>query len=230
MSTASERQSPRGVGRPRETVLSRDRIVAAGLTLLDEVGPEGFSMAALAARMSVRPSSFYNHVSGKEDVLDGIQELITDSIDASMFDERPWTEAVTAWARGYRAAFIAHPRAITLFATMPVKGAIRTLHMYEHVVLGFRRAGWPEERIIPAMVALESFILGSALDATAPTDVLSPGAAAEAVPDFAAAVAAHDEALQRTGGSPADAAFEEGLTALVTGLSASLQGGDGLTD
>lgn len=217
----------RRVGRPREAVLTRERIVSVALDLIDDVGAEAFSMAALAARLSVRPSSLYNHVAGKDDLLNGVQELITDTIDASMFDELPWAEAVDAWARGYRRAFVAHPRAITLFATMPVMGAVRTMHMYEHVVAGFERAGWLPDQVVPAMVALESFILGSALDATAPPGVLSPGEAADEVPHFTSAVLAHDETSRSSGSSSADLAFEMGLAALIAGLAsrAGITGG-----
>lgn len=206
----------RGAGRPRTAVLSRERIVDAALGLIDEVGSETFSVNLLAARLGVRPSSLYNHIAGKDDLLAAVQEVITDAIDSTMFETQPWAEAVGAWARSYREAFIRHPHAIALFATSPVAGAIRTMEMYERVVRGFARAGWPLQQIIPAIVALECFILGSAMDAVAPPDLFHPGDAAEHVPTLAAAFAAQE----RGGGSPAesDIAFETGLAAIVRGL------------
>jgi AcrR family transcriptional regulator len=112
----------RAVGRPRTPILSRDGIIAATLELIDEVGVETFSLGLLARRMSVTPSSFYNHAKGKEDILIGAQDLITDAIDSSMFARLPWGEAATIWARNYRAAFVVHPNAVALFATTPVMG------------------------------------------------------------------------------------------------------------
>ena len=82
--------------------------MAAALAMLDDVVVEEFSLDGLARRMSVRPSSFYNHICGKDDIFAGVQELVTDSIDAAMFDELPWREAVELWACSYRAAFVAH--------------------------------------------------------------------------------------------------------------------------
>jgi len=90
--------------------------------------------------------------------------------------------------------------------------------MYERVVIGFEKANWPPEAIIPAMVAIESFVLGSALDAVAPSTQLAAGPDAEHVPRFVAAVDARNRAALRSGRTAADLAFEIGLTALVSGL------------
>ncbi len=212
----------RRAGRPSSPVLDRERIITGALELLDEVGPDRFSLDALAQRLSVRPSSFYNHTSGKDDILAGVQELVTDAIDATMFTELPWREATSAWAHSYRNAFIAHPNAITLFAISPVMGAARTMHMYEQVVAGFERAGWPQHTIISALVAIESFLLGSALDAWAAPAQWQPGRDAAEVPRFAAAVQARDTHAEETGLRLSELSFELGLAALLDGLAAEL--------
>lgn len=209
---------PRRVGRPATPILSRETIAAAALELIDDVGADGFSLAELGRRLGVRPSSFYNHVTGKDDILAGVRELMSDSIDARMFAELPWDEALISWARGYRIAFAAHPRAIPLFATTEVAGAARTFHMYEQVVSGLKRGGWPTETVIPTMVAVESFIVGSALDMLAPPNNFDPGPLSPDVPTFTATVAARDAAAADKGCRPADLAFEVGLVALVDGL------------
>jgi hypothetical protein len=90
------------------------------------------------------------------------------------------------------------------------------MEMYELVVRGFERAGWPMDRIIAAVVALECFILGSAMDSVAPPDVFSPGDAAEHVPTLSAAVVAQDRAVPQ--GAASEAAFELGLSAMIAGL------------
>jgi hypothetical protein len=68
------------------------------------------------------------------------------------------------------------------------------------------------------MIAVESFILGSALDAIAPADMFDPAGAEEDVPAFASAYRARGGALGTT--PPATAAFETGLSALLDGLRA----------
>jgi AcrR family transcriptional regulator len=208
----------RRVGRPRTTVLTRDLIAHAALRLLDESGADGFTMARLAQALRVRPSALYNHVDGKEDVIASVRELISDRIDVSAFETEPWDAAMLAWAHSYLVAFATHPPTIALLATLPLSGALRTMRMYDTVVTAMVRAGWPEHEVLPTMIAVESFILGSALDAIAPADMFDPAGAEEDVPAFASAYRARAGALGTT--PPATAAFETGLSALLDGLRA----------
>ncbi|MGA5699722.1 TetR/AcrR family transcriptional regulator [Peterkaempfera bronchialis] len=205
-------------------MLDRGAIVRAALDLLDEAGAKGFSIALLAQRLRVRPSSLYNHVKGKDDILAGVRELVTAPIDAGAFETLPWDEALVSWARLYRAAFAAHPQTISLLATIPVSGAHRTLRMYEAVVRGLERGGWPTEAVIPVLVGVESFILGSALDLVAPPTMFDPGLDSPEVPRFTAAVRARDQAADAQRRPAADLAFEVSLLALVHGLRARLAG------
>jgi AcrR family transcriptional regulator len=206
----------RRAGRPRTTVLTRDLIAHAALRLLDESGADGFTMARLAQALRVRPSALYNHVEGKEDVIAAVRELVSDRIDVDAFADEPWDAAMLAWARSYRVAFAAHPPTIALLATLPLTGALRTMRMYDTVVAAMVRAGWPEQEVLPTIVAVESFILGSALDAIAPADMLDPAGAEAEVPAFSSAYRARARSLGDA--PPADAAFEIGLRALLDGL------------
>lgn len=206
----------RRVGRPRTAVLTRELIAEAALRLLDESGADGFTMARLAQALRVRPSALYNHVDGKEDVIAGVRELVSDRIDVSAFETHPWDAAMRVWAHSYRVAFAAHPPTVALLATLPLTGALRTMQMYDTVVAAMVRAGWPEPEVLPTIVAVESFILGSALDAIAPADMFDPSGAEDAVPAFASAYEARSASLGAV--PPADAAFETGLAALLDGL------------
>lgn len=208
----------RRAGRPSEGVLTRDLILLTALKVLNRTGPDKFTMAALAGELGVKPPALYHHVGGRGDILAGMREYVTAGIDTSVFSVLPWREAVAVWARSYRAAFAAHPYAIALLATLPVTGARRTLTMYEQTARGFREAGWPEDEVVNSIVALENFILGSALDAVAPADMFDAGDFAEEVPVFDAAVRARAWADRHA--SPADQAFEAGLAAMIDGLEA----------
>ncbi|MDN4613111.1 TetR/AcrR family transcriptional regulator C-terminal domain-containing protein [Leifsonia sp. F6_8S_P_1B] len=214
--TGGTSRSARRVGRPTTTVLTRDLIAHAALRLLDEGGQEGFTMARLAQALRVRPSALYNHVDGKDDVIAAVRELVSDRIDVSAFATEPWDAAMLHWAHSYRVAFAAHPPTIAMLATMPLTGARRTMRMYDTVVAAMVAGGWPEAEVLPAIVAVESFILGSALDAIAPGDMFDPAGEEEAVPAFAAAYAARARAIGDA--PPADGAFEAGLEAMVAGL------------
>jgi len=227
----------RRAGRPPQALLSSSRITRAALKLVGQDGYKGLTMAALAKSLNVAPSALYNHVRSKQDVLLLVEDHLMGRVDVSAFGTRPWAEAVRVWAHSYRDVFAGHLPLIPVIALLPVTNAPATITMYEAVTRGFLDAGWPPETVIDAVVALESFIYGSAYDANAPADIFDAGDMAPAAPSFSAAVARRGGGAAvrgRTGGDPADApepavqarndadaAFTLGLNALVAGLAAT---------
>jgi AcrR family transcriptional regulator len=210
-----QRAQPRA-GRPTSGVLDRDAIARTALAIVDDRGYQSLTMAAVASTLGVAPSALYNHVTSKQDLLHLVQELVMDGVDHSLFDSHPLDQALRRWATSYRDVFAEHIPLIPVIAVLPVASSPRLLAMYESVAAGFARVGWEPERIVPAIVAIESFIFGSALDASAPDDIFEPGSEAERVPNFKAAI----DAQRSTGRRSADAAFDAGLEALVAGLLA----------
>jgi AcrR family transcriptional regulator len=207
----------RRAGRPSAALLDQAGITAAALELIGKKGYDGLTMAALARQLDVAPSALYNHVASKRDVLLLVEDHLAALVDVSGFGARPWEDAVRTWAWSYRDVFAQHTPLIPVIAVLPVTDAPQTLAMYETVSAGFVAAGFPEERIVSAIVALESFIFGSAYDVTAPADIFDAGSMAEATPHFTAAV----RSLAARGDErPADVAFGLGLDALITGLGA----------
>ncbi|MGK3955243.1 TetR/AcrR family transcriptional regulator [Arthrobacter sp. R4] len=207
----------RRAGRPSAALLDQAGITAAALELIGKKGYDGLTMAALARQLDVAPSALYNHVASKRDVLLLVEDHLAALVDVSGFGARPWEDAVRTWAWSYRDVFAQHTPLIPVIAVLPVTDAPQTLAMYETVSAGFVAAGFPEERIVSAIVALESFIFGSAYDVTAPADIFDAGSMAEATPHFSAAV----RSLAARGDErPADVAFGLGLDALITGLGA----------
>ncbi|MFJ5862036.1 TetR/AcrR family transcriptional regulator [Pseudarthrobacter sp. NPDC092439] len=217
-STAGPGVGRRRAGRPSAAVLGKAGITAAALKLVKRKGYDGLTMAALARELDVAPSALYNHVAAKRDVLLLVEDHLASLVDVSRFGAAPWDEAVRHWAWSYRNVFAEHTPLIPVIAVLPVTDAPQTLAMYETVTRGFTEAGFPEERIVPSIVALESFIFGSAYDATAPEDIFDSGSMAESTPHFTSAV----RSAARSGGKPADAAFTLGLESLISGLAALL--------
>ncbi|WP_104119030.1 TetR/AcrR family transcriptional regulator [Arthrobacter sp. B1805] len=211
---------PRRAGRPPRSILSRDRITGAALELIDTEGYEGLTMSALARRLRVAPSALYNHTASKREVLGWVQDHVMTMVDFSAFHQEPWDEAVRQWAWSYREVFARHAPLVPVIAVMPVTDAAETLRMYEEVAAGFLRAGWPEDRIVPAIVALESFIYGSALDVAAPGDIFDSGSLAAQFPIFTSAVRSATDSAGAE--SAADAAFRAGLDGMIAGLHQQL--------
>lgn len=207
----------RRAGRPRKRVLSREKIVTEALVLLDESGPSNLTIGALARSLGVAPSAIYNHVGSKRDLLIDVQDQLIDQIDFNRFAELGWEDGIRAWARSSRDVFAAHPQLISLYAVMPVTDSRAVIAMYDAVVAGFLAAGWPNSDALSAVVAVESFILGSALDANAPRNVFDAGDLAGEYPSLATA-AAHSQS--NLSASRAQRAFDLGLEAVIAGLRA----------
>ncbi|QLJ02267.1 TetR/AcrR family transcriptional regulator C-terminal domain-containing protein [Streptomyces sp. NEAU-sy36] len=192
------------MGRPRTPLLDRERITTTALQLIDETGD--FSVPRIARRLGVQTGSVYHHVDGRDGIVELLRERVASAIETSALDLTPWDAAVEAWARSYRAAFAAHPRAIPLLMTSPVR-APRVLDQYERAVTRLLEAGFEPDGIMALITALENLVLGSALDLAAPETMWEP-ADHTSTPHLAAALAA-------VGDRRADRAFEVGLTAFL---------------
>ncbi|WP_172802266.1 TetR/AcrR family transcriptional regulator [Agrococcus jejuensis] len=202
--------------------MTQERIIDAAFGVLADRDADEFTMSRLAERLGVRPSALYNHVHNRQALVNLLRRSIAAEIDSSAFEDRPWDEAIEPWARSYREVFARHPQVVALLATVAMDGNETSLHLYEPIVLGFQRGGWETADIVPVIVALESFIIGSSLDVIADPENMSPGANAALAPAFSAAVRARDDADAASGVSHADRAFELGLAAMVAGLRARM--------
>ncbi|MGW3268530.1 TetR/AcrR family transcriptional regulator [Streptomyces sp. NPDC001056] len=191
------------MGRPRTPLLDRERITTTALQLVDECGD--FSVPQIARRLGAQTGSVYHHVDGRDGIVELLRERVASAIETATLDLEPWDAAVEAWARSYRAAFAAHPRAIPLLMTSPVR-APRVLDQYERAVTRLLDAGFEPAGIMALITALENLVLGSALDLAAPETMWVTDRAA--TPRLAAALAA-------VGDHRADRAFEVGLAAFM---------------
>ncbi|MFJ9818683.1 TetR/AcrR family transcriptional regulator [Streptomyces sp. NPDC101151] len=192
------------MGRPRTPLLDRERITTTALQLIDENGD--FSVPQIARRLGAQTGSVYHHVEGRDGIVELLRERVASAIEPATLDLTPWDAAVEAWARSYRAAFAAHPRAIPLLMTSPVR-APRVLEQYERAVTLLLTAGFDRAEVMPLIIALENLVLGSALDLAAP-EAMWELTDRTPTPRLA-------EALAAVGEGRADRAFEVGLTAFM---------------
>ncbi|MEW1723238.1 TetR/AcrR family transcriptional regulator C-terminal domain-containing protein [Streptomyces sp. NPDC093109] len=192
------------MGRPRTPLLDRERIATTAMQLVDEHGD--FSVPKIAKRLGAQTGSVYHHVDGRDGIVEMLRERIASAIDHRTLDVAPWDMALDAWARSYRAAFAAHPKAIPLLMTSPVR-APRVLEQYERAVTLLLDAGFALVDVMPLIIALENLVLGSALDLAAPETMW---VVTESTPTPQLA-----EALTAVGEGRADRAFEVGLKGLL---------------
>ncbi|MGW6569885.1 TetR/AcrR family transcriptional regulator [Streptomyces sp. NPDC054975] len=204
------------MGRPRKPLLDRERITTVALELVDERGE--FSVPQIAKRLGVQTASVYHHVDGRDGIVELLRERVCDAIDGDTLDLEPWDAALAAWARSYRAAFAAHPRAIPMLMTSPVR-APKVLAQYERAVTVLLGVGFANADVMTVIVALENMVLGSALDLAAPVAMWE-------LPDEATTPRLA-EALAALGPARAETAFDLALEAFVAHCRALLENADG---
>ncbi|MEU6476492.1 TetR/AcrR family transcriptional regulator C-terminal domain-containing protein [Streptomyces sp. NPDC047017] len=200
------------MGRPRTALLDRERITATALDLLDAQGE--FSVPQIARRLGVQTGSVYHHVDGRDGIVELVRERIAEAIDTAPLDAGPWDTALAGWARSYRAAFGAHPRAIPLLMANPVR-APRVLEQYERAVALLLDAGFATADVMVVITALENVVLGSALDLAAP-QAMWEIADDTATPRLA-------EALGAVHGSRTDRAFDLALEGMLVAARRMLE-------
>ena len=91
--------------------LNRRRVLQAALEFVDEHGLDTLSMHKLGTRLGVRGMSLYNHVDGKDGLLDGLVDLLWCEIDTDTSRFGDWQTAARALAGSLRALVRRHPGA-----------------------------------------------------------------------------------------------------------------------
>ncbi|MEE1788586.1 TetR/AcrR family transcriptional regulator C-terminal domain-containing protein [Streptomyces sp. SP17BM10] len=198
------------MGRPSRPLLTREGIMRAALELVDEEGAAALSTTRLAARLGVKGPSLYNYVTGRDEIVDGMCDLIVAEMAIDP-DVRPWTAALDTWARSYRAAFAAHPNAVPLLAARPTESAA-ALRGYADAFAMLRAAGWPEDRLLIVVQSIEYFLLGSAIRIEKPRR--RPVAPEETPPGLDLILNAAPDFREQ--------AFETGLAVLIRGFEQTL--------
>jgi AcrR family transcriptional regulator len=202
------------VARPRQPVLTRQRIVEVATAILDAEGLAALSTRRLAHELGVRAPSLYNHFTTKEAMLDAVADAIIVGVDLTMFGRLAWDEALVEWARAYRRALAAHPNAVPFLARGP---ALRpaALALADAVYGALVDAGWPASHATRIGAAMRYFVAGSALGSFADGFVDDPTVYAERYPHLRDAHRLREHRRQVD-----DGAFELGLAALVSGYVA----------
>src|SRR6266540_1855700 len=93
--------------------LSRQQVLRAALDYVDQHGLEALSMHKLGAELGVKAMSLYKHVADKDDILDGIVDLLWDEIPAEPA-AGDWREAIRQLAAALRDLVHRHPHAAAL--------------------------------------------------------------------------------------------------------------------
>jgi AcrR family transcriptional regulator len=162
--------------RPNRAPLSRDRVLMAAVQLADDEGLAGVSMRRLAQRLGVVPMALYKHVADKDELLDGMVDVVIDRF-AAPDPALGWKDRVRQQLLAARGAVLSHPWARRAIESRTRRTA--TVLAYMDSVAGmFISAGFSADLTHHVMHALGNRIWGfspemfdeSAGEADSPTE------------------------------------------------------------
>jgi TetR/AcrR family tetracycline transcriptional repressor len=206
--------------------LTRERVVAEGLSVIAAVGAQALSMRALAARLGVVPGALYRHVRNKEQLYDLILDAVLAEVDCQVDPGQPWTAQVATLAHRLRAVLEDRPGVAALLKIRdPLSPA--SLALAEAFLEPLLAAGLPGRDAAAAFRLIYDYTLGFAVaDPTSPAEQrLRDAATSEQLRAFLRALpASRFPALAAHGihawSADRDRRFGSGLGILLRGLEA----------
>jgi AcrR family transcriptional regulator len=136
-------------------------VLRAAVALADQSGIESLTMRRLGQELGVEAMSLYNHVANKDDILDGIVDLVLSDIDVPPTGT-DWKTAMRQRAISAHAVLLAHPWAAMLIMSRFNIGPGMTRYLDE--TLGrLREGGFSIEGALDAWHTLDSHLYGFTL-------------------------------------------------------------------
>ncbi|CAA6826673.1 MAG: probable transcriptional regulator, TetR family [uncultured Thiotrichaceae bacterium] len=159
--TNSSKKPKHGTTRKSAKPLSRARILNTALQLADANGIEKLSMRKLALALDVEAMSLYNHLSNKEELIDGMLEGVVSEFDVPIF-EGDWKSAMRSRAISAHEVLIKHPwAALLMLSRVNVGSAMMTWANASYGCL--HDAGFDYPLIDHAINAMDNHIYGFTL-------------------------------------------------------------------
>jgi len=140
--------------------ISRDRVLKAAVGLADEIGIESLSMRKLGQALGVEAMSLYHHVANKDDLLDGMIDVVFGEVVLPCGVD--WKAALRERAISVRTALSRHRWAMGLMESRTNPGPA-TLRAHDAVLGCLRTAGFSLELAAHTFSAIDSYVYGFAL-------------------------------------------------------------------
>jgi AcrR family transcriptional regulator len=151
----------RGTEIAKKVPLGKERIVQAAVALADADGFGSLSMRNLAQELQAAPMSLYRHFANKEELLDGMIDVVFGEIYSPVIG-REWKTELRKRGVSAREALRRHQWAVGLMETRMSPGPASAEH--HNATMGcLREAGFPFRDAVHAYNVLDSYAYGFAL-------------------------------------------------------------------
>jgi AcrR family transcriptional regulator len=138
--------------------LTRDRVLDAAIALADREGLDSLTMRRLGGELGVEAMALYKHVANKDEILDGIVEVVVAEIEIPAPGSE-WRAAMRQRAISARQVLRRHPWAIGLMESRGRPGPAALTYL-DAVIAGLRHGGFSVQMAAHAFWLLDSYVYG----------------------------------------------------------------------
>lgn len=142
--------------------LTRQRVLEAALDYVDRNGLDDLTMRKLGAALGVEGTALYNHVQGKDGLLDGLVELLWAETRAHTDTDGSWQDTLRSLARALRDTAHRHPQAAHLACSRSVM-PLDALQLMADCLTQMEHAGFDRPTAAQAACAISGHAYGYAL-------------------------------------------------------------------
>ncbi|MGP3965248.1 TetR/AcrR family transcriptional regulator C-terminal domain-containing protein [Nonomuraea sp. 3N208] len=146
--------------------ITRERIIAAALDLLDDKGMDALTVRALAARLGVRAPALYWHVRNKQELLDEMATEVMRRVSSAFAAVPPadgWRDDLTAYARVLRSEYLLHRDGARIFSGTRITDP-DVVRMKEPLFERWTAAGWKPVDADDALDVVTAFVVGFVIE------------------------------------------------------------------
>jgi AcrR family transcriptional regulator len=221
----------------RRAPLSREVVLRSAVALVDHAGIEAASMRNLAQGLGVVPMALYRHVTSKEELLDGMVDVVVAEIDPPTQDAG-WKDTIRQRILSARQVQLRHPWARQMIKSRTQATPV-VLDYMDSLIGTFRAGGFSADLTHHVMHALGSRMWGFTLEVFPTTPSADPDLRAAMLSHLAATYPHFSEIAMR-GATDEDSTvgrgcddqleFEFGLDILLDGFERLRQEGWNFTD
>lgn len=157
---------------PPRRALDQLSILREAVRFIDDEGVQKLTMRRLGARLGVEAMALYRYVPGREQLLDGVVEVVMDELYRKTMNSSElsasWTEYLQRMAHGVRKIALEHPQVFPLVATRPpsapwLRPPLRSLRWVESFLEGLVQHGFDGPASVKVYRAFSTFLLGHLL-------------------------------------------------------------------